>query len=41
MYQLSNKMLINTYRKAINLNLEKDFIKMLEKEMDKRQLERF
>ncbi|MEB1805887.1 MAG: sporulation histidine kinase inhibitor Sda [Bacillaceae bacterium] len=38
MYQLSDELLVNTYKKAKNLKLEKEFIKMLEKEMGNRKI---
>ncbi|MDT8860237.1 sporulation histidine kinase inhibitor Sda [Alkalihalobacillus sp. MEB130] len=38
MHQLNDRLLIETYEKAKNLNLNKDFIEMLEDEVKKRQL---
>ncbi|MDE5414784.1 sporulation histidine kinase inhibitor Sda [Alkalihalobacterium chitinilyticum] len=40
MYRLSDELLVNTYKKAKDLNLEKEFIKMLEKEMDNRKIQK-
>lgn len=36
---LNDESLIETYYKALELELEEEFIKLLEKEMERRQLE--
>ncbi|MDG5789227.1 sporulation histidine kinase inhibitor Sda [Evansella sp. AB-P1] len=38
MHQLSNKLLIDTYERAVKLNLKKDFLRLLEEEIDRRGL---
>jgi len=37
--ELSNESLIETYLKAIDLQLESDFIKLLEQEIERRNLD--
>lgn len=39
MKELSNESLIETYLKAIDLQLESDFIKLLEQEIERRNLD--
>ena len=39
MRDLSNQLLIEAYDKAIELNLQKDFIQLIEMEMKKRNLQ--
>lgn len=39
MRDLSNQLLIEAYDKAIELNLQKDFIQLIEREMKKRNLQ--
>lgn len=39
MRDLSNQLLIEAYDKAIELNLQKDFIQLIKKEMKKRNLQ--
>jgi developmental checkpoint coupling sporulation initiation to replication initiation len=39
MKELSNENLIETYMKAVDLKLEQDFIKLLEEEIERRNLE--
>ncbi|HEY4601302.1 MAG TPA: sporulation histidine kinase inhibitor Sda [Cerasibacillus sp.] len=38
MYRLSDKLLLEAYRKAIELNLEADFISLIKKEISRRNL---
>jgi len=38
MYQLNDRLLIETYKKAKNLNLNEEFLKLIEEEMQKRHL---